>query len=505
MDLGSDDSLFRDACGIFAMAAQNRIIWIDLLRALASLNHRGHESAGMFLTDGKNNFLFRGMGWASQVFDAKGMDCDCAIFSDFSEDLCQNRFALSPFSEFIKAVQKHQIFMGLGHVRYSTSGTSSLCNAQPFMVFVPNVGWIGVSHNGNLVDTEEIREKIIKNGYQFISDSDSEIIAALIAQSSKSALEEKIIDACYQIKGAFSLAIISSDKLIALRDRHGIRPLCYGGYGPGECLAVSSESCALEVLRIPFIQEIRPGEILVFNHNTSPSLRLWCKKEEVSPKTCIFEGIYYRRPDSFIDSLKKEVELVRLAFGEALFQDFPLQKDLVIGIPDSGTPGALGFSRASKTPYARGFIKNQYVARTFIDPQKESRKSAVDIKLNPLPGILSGKRVVVVDDSIVRGNTARNRVFTLHEAGAEEVNILITSPQIKFPCFYGIDTATKEQLIASDKNVEQVREFIGADFLGHLSLCAVAAAHGLPEENFCTACFSGKYPIPCQKLKDLGL
>ncbi len=452
----------RESCGVFGIFSPHHE---DVARltffALFALQHRGQESAGIATADGNRLQLFTGMGLVSQVFDEKSLG----------------------------QLGGH---IAIGHNRYSTTGSSKLANAQPIIVG-ENGERIAVAHNGNLVNAEPLRKELLGRGYNFRTSTDSEAIANLIISSTERDLVARIRYSMRRLQGAYSMVIMTKDRLFGVRDPLGVRPLCLGKLSDGWVIA--SESCALDHIGATFVREVEPGEIVSITDNGVESF-----KEPATPGRrgglCIFEYIYFARPDSVING--RLLYTCRQAMGAQLSREYPVEADIVIGVPDSATAAGLGYSRASGIAYAEGLMKNRYVGRTFIQPDQRIRDLGVKLKFNPMPEILKGKRVVVVDDSIVRGTTTPQVVRLLRNAGAKEVHMRICSPPICYPCFFGVDMATRRELIASQKSVEEIRQWVGADTLGYLSLDGLIKSIGLPELTFCTACFTGDYPVPVQ-------
>lgn len=447
----------HDHCGIFGIFTREGDVAKLTYYALYALQHRGQESAGIAVSDGRETMMLKDMGMVSQVFSER--------------DLLNLRG-----------------YMAIGHVRYSTTGSSFWENSQPIHVSGPR-GSVYVAHNGNLVNTDELREELREQGVRFHTTSDTEVIALLLARHPAEDIEEAVREVMPRLSGAYSLAILTETKIIGLRDPHGIRPLCVGRYRDG--FAISSESCGLDIIGAEYIREIEPGEMAVIDH---AGLRFERFTEVQRPSLCIFEFIYFARPDSVMYDIY--LYHARKHMGMSLADEAPVDADVVIPIPDTGVPAAIGFSQASGIPFGEGLIKNRYVGRTFIQPTQAIRRLGVRLKLNPLVKDIQGKRLVVVDDSIVRGNTTKEIVKMLRDAGAREVHMRISSPPDKNPCFYGIDTATRQELIASSRSVDEIRRFIGADTLHYLSMENLVRATGRPKEEFCTACFDGEYPIP---------
>jgi len=379
--------------------------------------------------------------------------------------------------------------MAIGHNRYSTSGSSRASNAQPILVS-NGADSIAVAHNGNLVNAEHLYQELVGQGYRFNGTTDSEVIANLILAAPGKDWVEKIRHTMRRIKGAYSLVILTPAELYAVRDLFGVRPLCLGKVDHG--WAVASETCALDHIGAEFVREIEPDEIVKIDDNGVQSFR----GDSSQKATCIFEYIYFARPDSLISG--KLLYNTRLAMGSGLAREHPIDGDIVMGVPDSATAAGTGYARESGIPVVEGLMKNRYVGRTFIMPDQRMRDLGVKVKFNPMPQVLDGERVVVVDDSIVRGTTTPQVVRMLRKAGAKEVHMRICAPPIKYPCFFGVDMATRRELIAAQKTIPQICEFIGADSLGYLSVEGLIKAVGLPRHNFCLACFTGEYPIPVQ-------
>ncbi|PLX71722.1 MAG: amidophosphoribosyltransferase [Denitrovibrio sp.] len=443
---------FHEECGVAGVFANEDAANLVYL-SLYALQHRGQEGAGIAVSNRSEMKYEKGMGLVADIFsEAKleGLAGDIAI----------------------------------GHNRYSTTGISELANTQPITVTI-NAGQISLAHNGNIVNAEEIKNELVRQGAIFNSSSDSEVIVHLIAKSKKEDLVESIIHSLRQLNGAFSLLVMTNDKLIGVRDPMGMRPLVLGKLKNGYIL--TSESCALDLIEATMVREIEPGEMVIIDENGLESIFPF---EKTDPKPCVFEHIYFARPDSFI--FGDSVYDVRKRMGKKLAEEDNIEADVVIPVPDSGVVATLGYYEESGIPFQMGLMRNHYVGRTFIEPSQSIRHFGVKIKLNPVRSVIEGKRVVVVDDSIVRGTTSRKIVKMLREAGAKEVHMRISSPPTTFPCFYGIDTPTRKELIASTHNVEEIRKYITADSLSYLSL------EGLMEcvngGGYCHACFSGQYP-----------
>jgi len=456
----------HESCGVFGIYSPSEDVARLTFFALYALQHRGQESAGIATADGKIIRNYTGMGRVSNVFT----------------------------EESLRSLPGR---MAIGHNRYSTSGSSRACNAQPILVS-NETSSIAVAHNGNLVNGEHLYQELVSLGYKFNGTTDSEVIANLILASPGNSWEEKIRHTMRRIKGAYSLVMLTPQAIYTARDNFGVRPLCLGKVDHG--WAVASETCALDHIGAEFIREIEPDEIVKIDQNGVQSF-----KGDASHKAmCIFEYIYFARPDSVING--KLLYNTRLAMGAGLAKEHPIDGDIVMGVPDSATAAGTGYARESGIPVVEGLIKNRYVGRTFIMPDQRMRDLGVKMKFNPLPQVLDGERVVVVDDSIVRGTTTPKVVKMLRKAGAKEVHMRICAPPIKYPCFFGVDMATRRELIAANKTVPEICEYIDADSLGYLSVEGLVKAVGLPRENFCLACFTGDYPIPVQlEMDKLGI
>lgn len=448
----------HEECGVFGVYAEGEDVARLTYFGLFALQHRGQESAGMAVSDGTKMRTFKDMGLVTQVFD----------------------------EHILKDMRGH---ISIGHTRYSTTGSSVLRNAQP-VVCESSFGTIAIAHNGNLINTAELRAELEAQEQEFESTSDTEVIARMIARSSAPTIEEAIEETMRRISGAYSLLVLTEDKLIGIRDPHGIRPLCLGSLN-GSDYILSSETCAINLVGGRFMHEVEPGEMVVIDKSG-------VKERQVVPVShhamCIFELIYFARPDSLMYG--KRVHQARARMGHELAEEYPVpDAHLVMPIPDTGTPAAIGFAQASRIPYGEGVIKNRYVHRTFIEPDQRMRELGVKMKFSPLRENLAGKKIVMVEDSIVRGTTTGPTIKMLRDAGAREVHVRISSPPIKYPCFYGIDMAKRKELIAAMKSVDEIRDHIGADSLGYLSIAGLVRAIGLKRDKFCLACFDGKYPI----------
>lgn len=448
----------HESCGIFGVYSPEEDVARLTFFALFALQHRGQESAGIATADGKKIKIYTGMGRVSYVFT----------------------------EESLKTLTGH---IAIGHNRYSTSGSSRVSNAQPILVGSGD-NTIAVAHNGNIVNAAFLYQELVGNGYTFRGSTDSEVIANLIISSSGKDYLEKIRYTMRRIQGAYSLVILTPQALYAARDPLGVRPLCLGKVDNG--WAVASETCALDHIGAEFTREIEPDEIIRIDENGVQSY----PGESGKRGTCIFEYIYFARPDSMING--KLLYPARQAMGAGLAREYPIDADIVMGVPDSATAAGTGYARESGIPVVEGLIKNRYVGRTFIEPDQRMRDLGVKLKFNPLPQVLDGERLIVVDDSIVRGTTTPSVVKLLRKAGAKEVHMRICAPPIMYPCFFGVDMATRRELIAAQKSIPEICEFIGADSLGYLSIEGLIKSIGLPRENFCLACFTGEYPIPVQ-------
>jgi len=427
-----------------------------------ALQHRGQEGAGIVSSDGKIAYRHHGMGLVADVFS------DRAILDKLAGH------------------------MALGHNRYSTTGGSHIGNVQP-LLFNYRGGKLAVSHNGNLVNLSKIRQQLIDEGAIFQTTSDTEIIVHLIARSQEKTLVGKTLEALRQVKGAYSLLILTEEGLIAARDPDGFRPLCMGTLD--ETTIVTSESCALDLIGAEYKRDIKPGELLVVNESGMNSYQI---SEPERRSHCIFEYVYFSRPDSKVYS--DNVDKTRRKLGKNLAKEAPCpDADIVISVPDSSNTAALGYARESGLRFELGLIRNHYVGRSFIHPTQSMRDNAVKIKFNTVEGVLNGKKIVVVEDSIVRGTTLKSLTKLLREAGAKEVHIRVSSPPIKHPCFYGLDFPDEDDLIANNMSIEEMREFLGVDSLEYLSLNGMLSASDLDTNDFCSACFSGNYPIPIKE------
>ncbi|MDH3212135.1 MAG: amidophosphoribosyltransferase [Myxococcales bacterium] len=447
---------FHDECGVFGVHGHSEASNISYL-GLYALQHRGQESAGIVSTDGHSHFVHRGMGLVADVF---------------SEQILQ------------KLPGRHAI----GHVRYSTSGESQIRNAQPFFATTDG-GPVAIAHNGNLVNARAIRRELEGRGSIFSTTADSEVIVQLLARSREQTLAERLIDALSRVKGAFSLVMLTSDSIIAARDPSGFRPLSLGRLDGA--WVVASETCALDLIGASFERDVDPGEVVVIRRGRVRSLRPF--KQSSRETFCVFEYIYFARPDSNLN--RDNVYRFRKDLGRLLAREFPVKADIVVPVLASGDPAALGFAEESGVPYEQAIIRNHFVRRTFIEPAQSIRHFGVKVKHNAVRGLLKDKRVVLVDDSIVRGTTLIKIVAMVRNAGAREVHLRISAPPTIGPCHYGIDTPTREELIAHEHTIEEIRELMAADSIGYLSLEGLRRATASLKNGFCDACFSGEYPV----------
>ncbi|MFH1651619.1 MAG: amidophosphoribosyltransferase [Chloroflexota bacterium] len=451
----------HESCGVFGVYVPNEDVARITFFGLFALQHRGQESAGIATADGKKISLYTRMGLVSHVFSEESLRL-----------LAGGHIAL-------------------GHNRYSTAGSSRECNAQPILVGRGSNS-LAIAHNGNIVNAGYLYEELCEQGYQFRTSTDSEVIANLIISSHESDWVSRIRYAMRRLQGAYSMTLMTQDTLFAVRDPLGVRPLCLGTLDGGWVFA--SETCALDHIGAEFVREIEPGEIVAINKNGLESY----PSEVVGKRRglCIFEYIYFARPDSVING--RLVHMARQAMGARLAIEHPHDADLAMGVPDSATAAGIGYASESGIPLAEGLIKNRYVGRTFIEPDQRLRDLGVKLKFNPLPQMLADKRLIVVDDSIVRGTTTPAVIRELRRAGAKEIHMRICAPPIRYPCFFGVDMATRQELIAARKSIPEIRDYIGADTLGYMSIEGLLDAIALPRNSFCMACFTGDYPVPVQ-------
>lgn len=464
-----DNNLIRDKmeeeCGIFGVYSgkiRDDIMGLGYY-GLFALQHRGQESAGLTVSNMGNLETIKGMGLVSEVFTDK----------DLTENVGN---AL------------------IGHVRYSTTGSSSLMNAQPLGGYFM-LGQVAIAHNGNLVNTANLRRQLESESAVFQTTTDTELILNLLSRYSRNGIKSMIVNTMKVIKGSFALVMLIGDKLIGVRDPNGIRPLCLGKISQGTYV-LASETCALDTVDAEFVRDIEPGEIVIIDSSGIDSIKY---EKESHKAPCSFEYIYFARPDTKIDGI--DVYSVRHQTGKYLYKQNPVEADVVIGVPDSGIPAAIGYSEESKIPYGIGLVKNKYIGRTFISPSQELREKSVKVKLNPIKKVVEGKRVVVIDDSLVRGTTSKKIVKMLRDAGAKEVHFRSASPIVKNECYFGIDIATKKELIGSSMSITEIKEKIGADSLDYLTLENLKLTLG--GTNFCMGCFTGNYPISDLENKSL--
>lgn len=455
----------REECGVFGVYGNNLDVSRTTYYGLYALQHRGQESAGIAVSDGKRVMLHKDMGLVPEVF--------------------------SP--DKLEPMKGH---IAVGHVRYSTTGSSQPVNAQP-LVFRYARGTLGLAHNGNVTNIRELRSQLTSTGSVFQTTTDSEVIVNLIARYAQNTLEEALAKCMIDVKGAYSLLIITENSLIAVRDPYGFRPLSLGRLGDG--YVVASESCALDTVGARKLRDVEPGETIVIDADGVRSLRALSARKKAH---CIFEYIYFARPDSEMDGF--QVSRVRREMGRQLAREYSVDVDIVIPVPDSGTTAARGFAEESGIPFDEGLMKNRYIGRTFIQPTQDIRDIGVKLKLNPMRHVLEGKRVLMVDDSIVRGTTSTKIVKMIRDCGAREVYLCLSSPPVQKSCYYGIDTSNEDELVASYMTVEQIGSMIGVDGLYYLSLEGLLNVFGDYRENFCTACFDGKYPVDVAKTGESG-
>jgi amidophosphoribosyltransferase len=460
------DDHFHDECGVFGVFGHPEAANLAYL-GLYALQHRGQESAGIVSSDGTDLFLHRSMGDVEEIFQPP-------------------------------VLAKLPGNLAIGHTRYSTAGDKALLNAQPIMIDC-NKGKVALGHNGNLTNAAEWRRKLEHRGSIFQTNSDTEVIVHLIARSQARNLSGALGDALNQVEGAYSLLVLTQDELIAVRDPRGFRPLVLGRLAlpaGGEAWLVASETCAFDLLNAQYVREIEPGEMVRISRSGIESIHF---APEKPLQQCIFEHVYFARPDSII--FGRSVNESREALGRLLAREHPVDADIVVPVPDSGVPAAVGYALESKIPFRMGLIRNHYIGRTFIEPSQAIRNFGVKLKLNPIRGLIEGQRVILVDDSIVRGTTSRKIVRMVREAGAREVHVRISCPPTISPCYYGVDTPTREELIASSNSPEEICKFLGADSLGYVSLPALRRAVNDTEGKFCTSCYTGAYPTDLVQLE----
>ena len=457
---------FKEECGVFGIFGHPEAANLTYL-GLYALQHRGQESAGIATSDGDRIRLSRNMGYVADVFN--------------EDELSRLRGDRA-----------------IGHVRYSTAGESRLANAQPILIDCAH-GQIALGHNGNLVNAAELRSELVRQGSIFQTSSDSEVILHLYARSRRASAEQAIIESITQIQGAFSLVMLTRDAVVAVRDPHGFRPLCLGRLG--DAMIVASETCALDLIGATYVRDVEPGEVLVITAAGMKSLKPFAASQRQAQ--CVFEHVYFARPDSHV--FGESVNEIRTNLGRLLAREAAVAADVVVPIPDSGVCAATGFAEQSGIPMRFGLIRNHYVGRTFIQPAQSIRHFSVRVKLNPVKSILDGKRVVLVDDSIVRGTTSRKIVRMVRAAGAREVHMRISCPPTVSPCFYGVDTPRRSELIAATHTLEEIRKYLDADSLSYLSLEGLLSAVGDRSAQYCTSCYTGVYPIEFPRDNDAYL
>lgn len=454
----------HEECGVFGVYAREEHLDISSLTyyGLYALQHRGQENAGIVTCDGGKMVIKKDAGLVSDIFS----------------------------HEELKKMQGNS---AIGHVRYSTAGDSSAMNAQPLLAQL-KVGEIAIAHNGNLVNADIVRELLEDCGIVFHTTIDSEVILNLLSRSIKKGIERAVVDTMQAIKGSYAIVLLTKDELIAVRDPHGIRPLCIGKIN--QSYVVASESCALDAVGATFERDVEPGEIIIINEQGLKSIK-FAEKSEMA--VCAFEYVYFARPDSVMDGLS--VHKSRMNAGKILYEEYPVDADIVVGVPDSGISAAVGYSRASGIPFEMGLVKNKYIGRTFIAPSQELRERAVSVKLNALKECIEGKRVVLIDDSIVRGTTSKRLVEILRKAGAKEVHFRASSPAVKYPCYFGIDTPYRSQLIGANLDIDEIKEAIGADSLGYLSIEGLLKSLD-SSKGYCLGCLNGTYPIAAVRCEE---
>jgi amidophosphoribosyltransferase len=446
---------FKDECGVFGIFGHPEAANMTYL-GLYALQHRGQESGGIAASDGVQVRVSRAMGYVADAFDTETL-------------------AGLPGT------------MALGHVRYSTAGTSQLLNAQPILIDCAH-GQIAIGHNGNLVNAQELRNELVRQGSIFQSNSDTEVVLHMYARSKATTVEDAIVESVLQAQGAFSLVLLTRDKLLAVRDPHGFRPLALGRLG--DAIVVCSETCAMDLIGATYMRDVEPGEVLVISTQGMRSIRPF---PPAPLAHCIFEHVYFARPDSYV--FGKSVNEVRTNLGRMLAIEQPVDADAVVPVPDSGVCAAMGYAEESGVPLRMGLIRNHYVGRTFIEPQSAIRHFGVRVKLNPVKSILEGRRVVLIDDSIVRGTTSRKIVKMVRAAGAKEVHVRISGPPTISPCFYGVDTPRRSELIAATHTLEEITKYLDADSVAYLSLEGLLKAVGSDRGSYCSSCYTGRYPV----------
>ena len=459
VEVAETNDLPQEACGVVGVYAPGEDVARIAFFGLFALQHRGQESAGISVSDGETLRLNTAMGLVAQAFREQDLE----------------------------RLTGH---IAIGHTRYSTAGSSNLCNAQPILVRGP-YGELALGHNGNVVNAAPLRQELEEWGCQFTATTDSEVIAQLLANAPGRDWGERVQYLMRRVQGAYSLVVLTKDSLIAIRDPLGVRPLCVGKMNGG--WIVASESCALDHLGAELVREVEPGEAIIINGDGMKTLYKGSERKRAS---CIFEYIYFARPDSVIGG--KLTYSVRQAMGAQLAREHPVDADVVIGVPDSATAAAVGYANEAGIPYSEGLLKNRYVGRTFIEPDQRVRDLGVQLKFNTLPAVLSGKKVIIVDDSIVRGTTTPHVVRLVQKAGATEVHLRVCAPPIRHPCQLGVDMASYRELIAANKSIEEIRQFVGSDSLGYLSVEGLLKAVDGGQDTHCLGCFTGNHPIPVQ-------
>ena len=447
---------FREECGVMGIAGHPEAANLAYL-GLYALQHRGQESAGIATSDGEKLRLSRAMGYVADAFDERALE----------------------------ALPGH---IAIGHTRYSTAGESRLLNAQPILIDCAH-GQIAIAHNGNLVNARELRDRLVKDGSIFQTSSDTEVVLHLYARSREHTIEDALVESISQVTGAFSLVLMTKDRLIAARDPHGFRPLAIGRLG--DSYIVCSETCALDLIGATYVRDVAPGEVVVISDGGVRSMHPF---PPAPLAHCVFEHVYFARPDSYV--FGRSVNEIRTNLGRILASEQPVDADVIVPVPDSGVCAAMGFAEASGIPLRMGLIRNHYVGRTFIQPQSSIRHFGVKVKLNPVRSILEGRRVVLVDDSIVRGTTSRKIVKMVRAAGAREVHVRISCPPTISPCFYGVDTPSRSELIAATHTLEEITKFLDADSVAYLSHEGLMTAVGSQRSSYCSSCYTGVYPVP---------
>jgi amidophosphoribosyltransferase len=446
---------FKDECGVFGIFGHPEAANLTYL-GLYALQHRGQESAGIVAADGERMRISRAMGQVADAFNGE-------------------------------TLEKLPGHLAMGHTRYSTAGESKIENAQPFLIDCAH-GQIAVGHNGNLVNAGELRDRLVQSGSIFQTSSDTEVVLHLYARSKAPSVEEALVESISQLSGAFSLVLLTKNRLVATRDPYGFRPLAIGRLG--DAWIVCSETCALDLIGATYLRDVEPGELVIITDGGLRSRRLFPASQL---SQCIFEHVYFARPDSYV--FGRSVNEVRTELGRILAREAPAEADVVVPIPDSGVCAAIGYSEVARIPLQMGLIRNHYVGRTFIQPQQSIRHFSVRVKLNPVRSILEGKRVVLLDDSIVRGTTSRKIVRMVKAAGAREVHLRISCPPTISPCFYGVDTPSRTELIAATHTLDEIKKYVEADTLSYLSLAGLRSAVGTQQNDYCTSCYTGVYPV----------